>query len=62
MKDQEWAFEKAKIVIEDGECSVEEIYHGIACMFYADIISHDQYDSLMKLFDEKHPGYRQEAY
>ena len=61
MQEQEWAYERAKITIEDGECSAEEIYHGIDCMFYADIINHEQYENLMKLFDAKYPGYREEA-
>ena len=54
---QEWAYEKAKMVVEDDECSVEEIYHGIALLFYADYITHEQYKNLMKLFKEKHPHY-----
>lgn len=58
---QELAYEKAKMAVEDDECNVEEIYHGIAFLFYADIVTHEQYKNLMKLFDEKHPGYREEA-
>lgn len=59
---QELAYEKAKMAVEDDECNVEEIYHGIGFLYYSDIIDHDQYDSLMKLFDEKHPGYREVDY
>lgn len=54
---QEWAYEKAKMVVEENECNVDEVYHGIAFIFYADIISHEQYKNLMKLFHEKHYGY-----
>ena len=61
MEEQVWAYERAKLLIENGECSAEEIYRGIDCMFYGDMIDNDQYDSLMKLFDERYPGYREEA-
>ena len=54
---QELAYEKAKMAVEDNECNVEEIYHGIAFLYHADIISHEQYKNLKKLFDEKHYGY-----
>lgn len=51
------AFEKAKQIIIDNSAGVEEIYHGIAFLYWCDIINQDQYRTLIDVFYKNNPDY-----
>ena len=44
------AFEKAKAAAKENY-NREEIYHGIAFLYYAEIITHEEYKQLMSIYN-----------
>lgn len=51
------AFEKAKQIIIDNSAGTDEIYHGIAFLYWCDIINQEEYRTLVEIFYNKHPDY-----
>lgn len=44
-------FEKIKEVIKNKEISYEEMYHGIAFIYYTELITRAEYKELMELLE-----------
>lgn len=50
-------FEKAKNTLLEDLIPTDEQYHGIAFLYYSEIITRDEYTALMELFKMNHPNY-----
>lgn len=44
-------FEKIKEIVKNKEVSFEEMYHGIAFLYYLEIITREEYHELMQLWE-----------
>lgn len=47
-----YVFKNAKEVIENKEISFDEMYHGIAFIYYIGAITQEEYKILMQLLEE----------